>query len=166
LIDERKKTAMKTFKDLINECLQCVTEVFPWDLQEELDEGKKPIIVDVREPYEFEVAHIKNSINVPRGILETACEYEYEETIPELAAARDQDIVVVCRSGNRSVMAAYIMLQLGYQNVRSLKTGLRGWNDAEQELCDNKGRPVDVDETETYFTPHLRPEQLKPKNQH
>jgi 3-mercaptopyruvate sulfurtransferase SseA len=63
-------------------------------------------------------------------------------------------------------MAAYIMQQLGYQNVRSLKTGLRGWNDAEQELYDNKGRPVDVDETETYFTPHLRPEQLKPKNQH
>jgi rhodanese-related sulfurtransferase len=155
---------MKTFKDLINECLQCVAEVFPWDLQEELDAGKKPIILDVREPYEFEVAHIQHAINVPRGILETACEYEYEETIPELAAARDQDIVVVCRSGNRSVMAAYIMQQLGFQNVRSLKTGLRGWNDAEQELFDNKGQTVDVDETEKYFTPNLRPEQLKPKN--
>ncbi|MCG6968652.1 MAG: rhodanese-like domain-containing protein [Gammaproteobacteria bacterium] len=154
---------MKTFKELINECLQCVTEVFPWDLQEEIDQGKPPLIVDVREPYEFEVAHIKNSFNVPRGILETACEYEYEETIPELVSARDREIVVVCRSGNRSVMAAAVMQQLGFQKVRSLKTGLRGWNDAEQELIDQQGRPVDVDETEHYFTPNLRPEQLKPK---
>ena len=156
---------MKTFKDLVNECLQSVDELFPWDLQEELDQGKRPVILDIREPYEFEVAHIKNSINVPRGILETACEYDYEETIPELAAARDQEIVVVCRSGNRSVMAAYVMQQLGYQNVRSLKTGLRGWNDAEQELYDNHGQQVDVDETEKYFTPQLRPQQIKPKNQ-
>ena len=154
---------MKTFKELISECLKHINEVFPWDLQEELEQGDKPLIVDVREPYEFEVAHIKNSINVPRGILETACEYEYEETIPELARARDQNIVLVCRSGNRSAMAAYIMAQLGFERVRSLKTGLRGWNDAEQELVDNHGKPVDVDETEHYFTPNLRPEQMRPK---
>jgi rhodanese-related sulfurtransferase len=155
---------MKTFKDLINECLQRVKEVFPWDLQEELDGGKNPVIVDIREPYEFEVAHIKSSLNVPRGILESACEYEYEETVPELAAARDQDIVLVCRSGNRSILAADIMQQMGFKNVRSLKTGLRGWNDAEQPLYDKKEQPVDVDEAEVYFTPKLKPQQMKPKN--
>ena len=80
---------MKTLKDLVNECLQRVKEVFPWDLQEELAQGRTPIIVDIREPYEFEVAHIQNSLNVPRGILESACDYGYEETVPELAAARN-----------------------------------------------------------------------------
>jgi rhodanese-related sulfurtransferase len=160
----RSDAAMKTFKDLIKECLLCVKEVFPWDVQEEIEQGKQLLIVDIREPYEFEVAHIKNSINVPRGILETACEYEYEETIPELASARDQDIVLVCRSGNRSVMAAAVMQELGFQKVRSLQTGLRGWNDAEQELVDNQRHTVDVDDTERYFTPNLRPEQMKPKS--
>jgi rhodanese-related sulfurtransferase len=155
---------MKTLKDLVNDCLQRVKEVFPWDLQEELDAGKNPLIVDIREPYEFQVAHIKNSLNVPRGILETACDYDYEETVPQLASARDQDIVLVCRSGNRSVLAADVMQQMGYLRVRSLKTGLRGWNDAEQPLYDNSEQAVDVDEAEVYFTPKLKPEQMKPKN--
>ena len=154
---------MKTLKDLVNECLQHVEEVFPWDLQEEFDQGKRLTILDIREPYEFEVAHIKNSINVPRGILESASEYEYEETVPELAAARDQDIVLVCRSGNRSVLAADVMQKMGFQTVRSLKTGLRGWNDAEQPLYDKNEQPVDVDEAEDYFTPKLKPDQLRPK---
>ena len=154
---------MKTLKDLVNECLQHVDEVFPWDLQEEFDQGKRPLILDIREPYEFEVAHIKNSINVPRGILETACDYDYEETVPELAAARAQDIVLVCRSGNRSVLAADVMQQMGFQNVRSLKTGLRGWNDAEQPLYDKTEQPVDVDEAEKYFTAKLKPDQMRPK---
>lgn len=156
---------MKTFKDMINECLQCVQEVFPWDLQEELEQGEKPMILDIREPYEFEAGHIADSINVPRGILETACEYEYEETVPELVAARDKDIVIVCRSGNRSILAAYTMQQMGYQKVRSLKTGLRGWNDDEQALYDNNEQPVDIDEAEEYFTPNLKPAQMKPKPQ-
>lgn len=156
---------MKTFKDMINECLQCVKEVFPWDLQEELEQGEKPMILDIREPYEFEAGHIANSINVPRGILETACEYEYEETVPELVAARDKDIVIVCRSGNRSILAAYTMQQMGYQKVRSLKTGLRGWNDDEQPLYDKNEQPVDIDEAEEYFTPNLKPAQMKPKSQ-
>lgn len=154
---------MKTFKDLVNECLQRVEEVFPWDLQEELEQGNKPVVVDIREPYEFEVAHIQNSLNIPRGILESACDYDYEETVPELAAARDQDIILVCRSGNRSVLAADVMQQMGFQRVRSLKTGLRGWNDAEQPLYDQNEQPVDVDQAEDYFTPRVKPEQMKPK---
>jgi len=155
---------MKTFKDLVNECLQRVKEVFPWDLQEELEQGRKNIIVDIREPYEFEVAHIRDSINIPRGILESACDYDYEETVPKLAAARDQDIILVCRSGNRSVLAADVMQQMGFQSVRSLKTGLRGWNDAEQPLYDKNEEPVDVDEAEDYFTPKVKPQQMKPKS--
>ena len=57
--------------------------------------------------------HIKDSINVPRGILETACEYNFEETVPELVKARDKEIILVCRSGNRSVFAAEVMQQMG-----------------------------------------------------
>ena len=96
---------------------------------------------------------------MPRGILETACEYDYEETVPELVQARQRDVVVVCRSGNRSVLAAYAMQQLGYERVASLKTGLRGWNDYEQPLVDANSESVSVDDAEEYFTPRLRSEQ-------
>jgi rhodanese-related sulfurtransferase len=120
------------------------------------------LIVDVREPYEFDAMHIKGSINVPRGILESACEWDYEETIPELVEARDREIVVVCRSGYRSILAAHAMQVLGYSNVVSLKTGIRGWKDNEEPLFDKAGASVDLDDADVYFTPVLRPEQMRP----
>ena len=104
--------------------------------------------------------HIENSINVPRGILETACEYDFEETVPALVESRNKPVVVVCRSGNRSLFVADVMQQMGYKEVLSLKTGLRGWNEAEQPLIDGNSNPVNIDDADEYFTPNLRPEQL------
>jgi rhodanese-related sulfurtransferase len=121
------------------------------------------LIVDVREPYEYDAMHIAGSINVPRGILESACEWEYEETIRELVEAREREIVLVCRSGYRSILAAHSMQVLGYSNVVSLKTGIRGWKDNEQPLCDKEGASVDLDDADVYFTPVLRPDQMRPK---
>jgi rhodanese-related sulfurtransferase len=152
---------MKTFKQLVAECSKQVRELFPWDLAEKM-ENDELLLVDVREPYEYEKMHIEGSINVPRGILESACEYDYEETIPQLVEAREKDVIVICRSGFRSVFAAHMMQQLGYQSVWSLKTGLRGWNEFEQPLIDINGNEVDLDEAEEYFMPNLRPEQHKP----
>ncbi|HHJ14668.1 MAG TPA: rhodanese-like domain-containing protein [Gammaproteobacteria bacterium] len=152
---------MKTFEALIQEALNEVEEIFPWDLAEEMNNNPDLILLDVREPYEFDAMHIQGALNVPRGILETACEYNYEETVPELVEARERDIVVICRSGKRSVLAVRLMQQLGYKKVRSLKTGMRGWSDDDGEMVDADGTPVDEDRAIEYFTPRLRPEQIK-----
>ena len=154
---------MKTYNDLINECLDTVEELFPWDLEEELQVDNKPILLDIREPEEFNAMRIKDSINVPRGILEQSCEWDFEETIPELVTSRDKPIVLICRSGNRSVLAAYTMQLMGYENVKSLKTGLKGWADYEQPLVDNKNRDVDIDDADEYFVSKVKPEQMRPK---
>nr|WP_245232369.1 rhodanese-like domain-containing protein [Thiorhodococcus minor] len=135
----------------------------PWDLEERMQENPELLIVDVREPDEFAAMHIDGALNVPRGILESACEWDYEETEPELVQAREREVVVVCRSGYRSVLAAHSMNVLGYQNVVSLKTGLRGWKDYEQPLVDAEGKSVDLDDADVYFTPRLRPEQMRPR---
>ncbi len=152
---------MKTFEQLINEALENVEEIFPWDLAEALQQNPGPMLLDVREPYEFDAMHIQGALNVPRGILETACEYNYEETVPELVEAREQEIIVICRSGKRSVLVADVMQQMGYKNVKSLKTGMRGWSDDDQEMVDADGKPVDEDSAIEYFTPRLQPEQMK-----
>ena len=153
---------MKTFQDLINDCLPAVEEIFPWDLQKVIENNWSPLLLDIREPYEFDALHIKDSINVPRGILETACDYGYEETVPELVKARDKAIIIICRSGNRSVLAAYVMQLMGYQSVKSLKTGIKGWNDYELPLQNSHGEIVDIDEAEQMLVPKVRPEQLPP----
>lgn len=153
---------MMRFIELIRSCMTDVKELMPWDLEERLQENPGLLIVDVREPYEFDAMHIPGSINVPRGILESACEWDYEETEPELVKARDREIIIVCRSGYRSVLAAHSMQVLGYKNVASLKTGLRGWNDYEQPLKSKDEQPVDMDDADDYFTAKLRPDQKKP----
>ncbi len=154
---------MKTIDDFIAEALTTVDELFPWDLVEDLQNNPDLLLLDIREPYEFDAMHISGAINVPRGILETACDYDYEETLPELVEARERDIIVICRSGKRSALAADVMQQMGYQKARSLKTGMRGWSDYEQKMIDGNGNLVDEDAAIDYFTPKLRPEQLSKK---
>ena len=153
---------MKTFLELMQNHLSDVQELMPWDLEERLAENPAVLLLDVREPDEFAAMHIAGSINVPRGILESACEWDYEETVPKLVRARAREIVVICRSGYRSVLAAYSLNVLGYKTVFSLKTGLRGWKDYEQPLINAAGAEVDLDDADVYFTTKLRPEQQRP----
>jgi rhodanese-related sulfurtransferase len=155
---------MKNFIEMVRGCLTEVREIMPWDLEERLQENPGLLIVDVREPGEFEAMHVRGSVNVPRGILESACEWDYEETVPELVRAREREVVVVCRSGYRSVLAAHAMQVLGYSNVVSLQTGLRGWKDYDQPLEDGDGNDVDLDDADVYFTPRIRPDQMRPED--
>ena len=154
---------MKKFNDLIAESIKNITEIFPWDLEERFNDNPSLLLLDIREPYEFEAMHIKNSLNVPRGVLETACEWDYEETIAQLVESRDKEIVVACRSGNRSVFVCEVMQKMGYKNVVSLKTGLRGWSDYEQPLFDKNEKEVDEDTSMEYFTANIREDQMMPK---
>ena len=155
---------MKNFLELVRGCLGQVREIMPWDLADRMQANPDVLVVDVREPEEYAAMHIDGSLNVPRGILESACEWDYEETVAELVRAREREIVVVCRSGYRSVLAANSMLLLGYRNVASLQTGLRGWKDFDQPLVDKEGRDVDLDDADVYFTPRLRPDQMRPQD--
>jgi rhodanese-related sulfurtransferase len=154
---------MKSYDNLVAEALTRVKEIMPWDLSRMLAAGARPLLLDVREPAEFAMLRIPGSINVPRGVLEQSCEWDYDETVPELVAGRDREIVVICRSGKRSVLAADTMLQMGFSNVVSLKTGVRGWNDFEQPMEDAAGNAIDADAGDELLAPRVRPEQRKPR---
>lgn len=154
---------MLTFKDLVSDSLSHIQEIMPWDLAEKLENGIQALIVDIREKEEFTAMHIDNSILAPRGILESCCDYGYDETIPQLASAREKEIVVVCRSGNRSALAVLTMQLMGYKNITSLKTGLKGWNEYEQALFDNQNNPVDPDDADVFFNSVLRDDQKAPE---
>jgi rhodanese-related sulfurtransferase len=153
---------LKRFSELVTDCLPHIREEFPWDVEARLDTPDSPLILDIREPGEFDAMHIRNSLNVPRGILESACEYGYEESVRELVEARSRDVVVVCRSGNRSALAAFTLQLMGYRRVVSMKTGLRGWNDYELPLVNAAGMTVPVELADEFFTTRLRPDQLDP----
>jgi len=135
----------------------------PWDLSRKLAAGDKPFLLDVREPAEFAALRIHGAINVPRGILEQSCEWDYDETVPELANGRDREIVVICRSGKHSVLAADTMLKMGFTNVISLKTGMRGWSDYEQPMTNAKDEELTADDGDVLLASQVKPAQRKPK---
>lgn len=154
---------MSRYDDLIAEALSRVKEIQPWDLSRLLAAGSRPVLLDVREPAEYSALRIPGAINVPRGVLEQSCEWDYDETLPLLANGHELEIVVICRSGKRSVLAADMMQRMGYVNVVSLKTGVRGWNDYEQPLVNTSGDLLDPDEADVLLAPHLCMEQKTPK---
>ncbi|MEM7304127.1 MAG: rhodanese-like domain-containing protein [Pseudomonadota bacterium] len=146
---------MKTYDQLVAEIATQITELMPWDLAEKLESNEQMLMVDVREAEEFKVMHIPDTINIPRGILESASEPGYDESHPGLSSARDQQVVVICRSGKRSCLAAYSLQVLGFNAVYSLKSGLRGWNDYDQILVDQDNQEIDGDDAEEFLKPKV-----------
>jgi rhodanese-related sulfurtransferase len=77
------------------------------------------VVVDVREPREFEQGRVPNAINIPLGSLETR--------LRELEKYKDRPIVLTCQSGNRSMRAAVNLRKKGFGDVYSLVGGQTAW---------------------------------------
>lgn len=154
----------KTYDQFVADIAGEVSEIFPWDLEEVIEQEPDLLLLDIRERAEFEAAHIAGALNVPRGILEPAADYGYIETEPELMEARDRPVVVICRSGRRSALAADTLQQMGFENVRTLKLGVKGWNDSEYPLVAGRGESISPDDAETHVAPEIPPEKLGPKS--
>ena len=93
--------------------------ISPEELRDELAGPEPPLLIDVREPEEWAIAHLTQARLVPKGQL--------AERVDELTSARE--IVLYCRSGARSGQSARQLLELGFRNVKSLKGGLLAWSD-------------------------------------
>jgi rhodanese-related sulfurtransferase len=91
------------------------------ELKPRMDAGESLVLVDVREPYEHEEFNIGGQL-VPVGSIMGA--------IPELMDHKDDEIIVYCRSGNRSGMAKQLLVASGFTNVKNLIGGMLAWREA------------------------------------
>lgn len=94
-----------------------VRELRPTDLLAERDGPRVPLQLDVREPWEFEIAHIPGSVLIPLSELPA----RYTEIPP------GQPIVTICHKGMRSLRAAELLTAMGFSDVRSLAGGVDRW---------------------------------------
>ena len=78
---------------------------------------ESPVLVDVREPWEFDLCRIEGSILIPLG--------ELPRRIEELP--RGRPLVMICHTGRRSQNAAMFLAQSGFEDVQNLKGGVEGW---------------------------------------
>lgn len=150
----------KTYAQLAAEAAKRITEIMPWDVPDFMENHPEALLLDIRERTEFQRVRIANSLNVPRGIIESAAEWNYAETEPSLVTARDKPVMVICRSGNRSALACEVLDLIGFANTVSVKLGIKGWNDADQELVDAEGNVLDPDDAEGLISPPLRADQM------
>src|SRR5689334_23006165 len=89
------------------------------ELKQRLDAGEQLHIVDVREPYEHEEFNI-GGILYPLGQIQTM-------QVDELEQFKDEEVIVYCRSGNRSGQACMILDTLGFANTKNLTGGMLAW---------------------------------------
>jgi adenylyltransferase/sulfurtransferase len=97
-----------------------VPEISVHDLKERRDAGSAPFLLDVREPYEADIASIGADQLIPVD--------ELEERLDELEADKDDEIVVHCRSGGRSATATELLREKGY-DASNLAGGVLAWSD-------------------------------------
>lgn len=96
-----------------------IPEISVFDLKSKLDRKEKFLLLDVREPFEYEMAKISGSKLIPLGQL--------AERLGELD--QNQPIVAHCKLGGRSSRAVELLLKNGFKNVWSVAGGITAWSD-------------------------------------
>lgn len=96
-----------------------IQEISPLELKERMDRGASLVLVDVREPFERDLA------DLPEYNQERIPVKEIPSRGPGLDRARE--IVVYCRSGPRSAWATERLLEMGFKRVYNLRGGILGW---------------------------------------
>jgi sulfur-carrier protein adenylyltransferase/sulfurtransferase len=96
-----------------------VPEITPVEVKKWMDEKKEFVLIDVREPHEYQICNIPGSVLMPLG--------EVPNRMNELNSA--DEIVVHCRSGMRSARAVEFLMKSGFRKIHNLKGGVLAWSD-------------------------------------
>jgi molybdopterin/thiamine biosynthesis adenylyltransferase/rhodanese-related sulfurtransferase len=92
-------------------------DIGPLELEESIRRGQRPLLLDVREPYEYEICHIKGAKLIPVG--------QIPRRMVELDSSRA--IVVYCHHGVRSANVVRLLREAGYAKAKNLRGGIEAW---------------------------------------
>ena len=109
------------FEKLVAAAKSNIQEISPQDVASALKRGDA-LLIDVRDPDEWEEGHIPGAKNFSRGTVEL----EIEEAAPDLSTP----IITHCGGGGRSALAAESLQRMGYKNVKSMAGGFKAWKAA------------------------------------
>jgi sulfur-carrier protein adenylyltransferase/sulfurtransferase len=96
-----------------------VREISVTELKARRDRGECPVVVDVREAQELQLASIPDVVHLPMN--------EIPARLGELD--RNAEIIVMCHAGGRSMRVAQFLAQQGFTNVANLRGGIAAWSD-------------------------------------
>ncbi|WP_218353557.1 rhodanese-like domain-containing protein [Alteromonas lipotrueiana] len=87
-------------------------------------QGNLPLLIDIREPQEWQAGILPTAICCARGLLESRI-----ETLMSDFISPDPDVILYCRSGARSALAAYSLSQMQFSRVYSMAGGITAWQE-------------------------------------
>src|SRR5437870_7385125 len=116
---------MASFRELLAHVKSQIREVDPAGAETAMADRQGTVVLDVREPDEYEQGALPGAVHIPRGHLES----QIENRVPD----RDAPIVVYCAGGTRSAFAAKTLTELGYTDVVSMKGGFNKWKNEGRE---------------------------------
>lgn len=91
------------------------------ELKAKMDAGEKFHLIDVREPHEYAESNMGGKL-IPLGKIQTM-------QIDDIEDLKEDEVIVHCRSGHRSMMACMVLEQLGFQNTSNLTGGILAWEE-------------------------------------
>jgi rhodanese-related sulfurtransferase len=94
-------------------------EITPTEVKQKLENGERPVLLDVREPVELQMAHIEGTVNIPMGEVPMRVNQELDP---------DAHIVVLCHHGVRSLNVTNWLRQQGFEKVQSMRGGIDRWS--------------------------------------
>jgi rhodanese-related sulfurtransferase len=94
-------------------------EITPEEVKSKLDKGETFTLLDVREPWEFETAHMEGTKLIPMGDVPSRAHQELDP---------DDHIVVVCHHGVRSMNVTAWLRQQGFEKAQSMRGGIDAWS--------------------------------------
>ncbi|HEY8688045.1 MAG TPA: rhodanese-like domain-containing protein [Chitinophagaceae bacterium] len=98
-----------------------MTNITPEEVKQRLDAGEKLNLIDVREPHENAEFNIGGKL-LPIGNIQSM-------QIEDIEDLKNEEVIVYCRSGNRSGISASILDQLGFTNTKNLVGGMLAWQE-------------------------------------
>lgn len=141
----KKQQVYENIDAFINEVIENVSAVSPEELSGIIDTAETYYLIDVREPEEYHPGYIAESVNLPRGILETYIDEDnFWESQDLEKPYKDELVIVYSKKGKRSILAAATLQKMGYTNVKYLEGGYKNWemtypNNFERDEPDFEG---------------------------
>jgi rhodanese-related sulfurtransferase len=101
-----------------------VNQITPEELQQRLNNREKIVLLDVREPWEYEIVHLSGATLIP---LDTLLK-NFEKL------SKNDEIIVYCHTGARSQYACILLRRVGFSGVKNLAGGIDAWSDIDSTV--------------------------------
>jgi rhodanese-related sulfurtransferase len=123
-----KNKQFSSADDLVNSALSKVHVLEPAELQALMESDEIYTIIDVRQENEHYPGFIPGAVNIPRGVLEFQIgDEEFWNEVGLYVPEKEEKIILYCKKGQRSILAAQSLEMLGYKNVYVLDKGYKNW---------------------------------------